>query len=159
MDITIAGFKNEMFITEKDVQALIEEQIGQKIKGCTLDNLDLRKLESQLQKDSWISKAQLYIDNEQVLHINVSERLPVARIFTVANNSFYIDSEAVALPLSIHEVADVPVFTNVPDRGKVMVKEDSLFWRRLSSMSNYILQDSFLLMQVGQVNITAENEM
>ena len=112
-----------------------------------------------LQKDSWIKQAQLYVDNRQVLHVNVSERLPVARIFTVANQSFYIDSEAVALPLSNYEVADVPVFTNVPDKGKITTAEDSVFWRRLSSMGNYIVRDSFLLMQVGQVSVTPEKEL
>lgn len=158
-EIVIAGFKNEMFISEADVQAIIEDELGQKIKGCSIEEMDLRKLESRLQKDSWIHKAQLYVDNRQVLHIDVSERLPVARIFTVANRSFYIDSEAVALPLSSYEVADVPVFTHVPDKGKMVTPVDSLFWRQLSSVGSYVLRDSFLLLQVGQVHITPEREL
>ncbi len=159
LEIAIEGFKNEMFISEADVQALLEKKVGQKLKGCSMEKLDLRNLESVLQKDSWIKQAQLYVDNRQLLHINVSERLPVARIFTVANNSFYIDSEAVALPLSSYEIADVPVFTNVPDRGKIVTTEDSIFWRRLSGIGSYIIRDSFLLLQVGQVSITPEKEL
>jgi len=159
VEIAIEGFKNEMFISDADVKALLEEEVGQKLKGCSIEKLDLRKLESVLQKDSWIKQAQLYIDNRQVLHINVSERLPVARIFTVANRSFYVDSEAVALPLSNYEVADVPVFTNVPDRGKIVTPEDSIFWRRLSGIGSYIIRDSFLLLQVGQVSVTPEKEL
>jgi cell division protein FtsQ len=159
VDIVIASFKNEMFISEADVQTIIEAELEEKIKSCSINKIDLRKLESKLQKDSWIKSAQLYIDNNQVLHVNVSERLPVARIFTVANRSFYIDSEAVVLPLSSYQVAEVPVFTNVPDRGKVVTPTDSIFWTQLSNVGSYILKDSFLLMQIGQLDITPEKEI
>ncbi|MEO7312412.1 MAG: hypothetical protein ABIX01_18565 [Chitinophagaceae bacterium] len=155
-DILIEGYNNEMFISEAEVQKMVESEMGHKIAGSVLEEMDLRKLERSLQTNPWISKAQLFADNQQVLHINIAERMPVARVFTRAGASFYMDSAAVALPLSINEIADVPVFTNIPDQSPKMSGPDSLAWQQVSRMGNYIKKDSFLLMQLGQVELKAD---
>ena len=42
----------------------------------------------------------MWFDNRNVLHVEVYEREPIARIFTTAGNTFYIDSTEKKLPLS-----------------------------------------------------------
>jgi len=95
------------------------------------------------------------VDNQQILHVNIAERMPIARIFTKSGISFYLDSSNVVLPLSDNDVADVPVFTDLPDKpaGKQNSK-DSLLWRQVGAIGKYIKNDSFLLMQIGQIEIT-----
>ena len=157
-DIVIEGYNHEMFISEGEVVTMLEAELSHKIEGNILEQLDLRKLERSLQKNPWISKAQLFVDNQQLLHVNIAERMPVARVFTRTGQSFYMDSSAVALPLSVNEIADVPVFTNLPDQAPKMTEADSLVWQQVSNMGNYIKKDSFLLMQLGQIDIV-ENAM
>jgi len=154
-EIFIDGYNHEMFISEPQVQSMLEKELGKKIKGMTLEKLELRKLENSLQRNAWISKAQMYVDNQQVLHVNIGERMPIARVFTKSGISFYLDSSRVILPLSDNEVADVPVFTNLPDKasGKQSSK-DSLLWSQVTNIGKYIKSDSFLLMQIGQIDIT-----
>lgn len=159
LEISIEGYKNEMFISEADIKALIEDDLSHTVKGCAINNMNLRRLENLLQKDNWVSKAQLFIDNQQKLHVAISERLPVARIFTQGGRSYYIDSQAVILPLSQQQIADVPVFTNLLDRPQKLAGADSLFWQQIGKMGNYIISDSFLLMQIGQVAVTPEKEL
>jgi cell division protein FtsQ len=148
-----------MFISEADVKSVLEGELGRAVKACPVENIRLRQLEAALQKDNWVSKAQVFIDNKRMLHVAISERLPVARIFTQGNRSYYIDSGAVILPLSQQQLADVPVFTNMPDRTNKLVGADSLFWQQIGKMGSYIINDSFLLMQVGQVDVIEGNEL
>ena len=158
MEIAIEGYNHEMYISEEEVKTMLEAELDSKIEGAPFEKLELRKLEKSLQRNPWISKAQLFVDNQQMLHVNISERMPVARVFTRTGQSFYMDSSAVELPLSINEIADVPVFTNVPDAGVEggvpMVAADSLLRLQVSKMGNFIKKDSFLLMQLGQIDIT-----
>ena len=159
LEIEIEGYKHEMFISEADIKSLIEDDLSHAIKGSNIDAMNLRRLENLLQKDNWVSKAQLFVDNQQSLHVNISERLPVARVFTQGNRSYYIDSQAVILPLSQQQIANVPVFTNLPDRPQKLAGADSLFWKQISKMGSYIISDSFLLMQIGQINVTPQKEL
>ena len=55
----------------------------------------------------------------------MQEREPVARVFTVAGSTFYIDDELTQLPLSEKFSARLPVFTNFPSDNKVLAKADS----------------------------------
>ena len=153
IEISIEGYNNEMFISEAEVKKMLEDELQQKIEGSAVEQIDLRQLERSLQKNPWISMAQIFIDNQQQLHIGIAERMPVARIFTRGGKSFYMDSAAVVLPLSVNEIADVPVFTNVPDGDAKMTKTDSLLWKQVSKMGNFIRKDSLLLLQLGQIDI------
>ena len=64
----------------------------------------------------------MWFDNRNVLHVEVYEREPIARIFTTAGNSFYIDSTERKLPLSDKMSARVPVFTGFPDKKFIRPK-------------------------------------
>lgn len=154
IDISIDGYNHELFISDEEVKKMLDRELDRKIEGSLLEQLDLRKLERSLRQNPWISKTQLFIDNQQLLHVNISERMPVARVFTTGGQSFYMDSSATVLPLSDNEIANVPVFTNVPNESARMTTQDSLLWREVSRIGNYIRKDSFLLMQLGQIDIT-----
>ena len=90
--IAIKGTQNNFFINEKDVQQLIMSGTNGAIKGQPLSSFNLHQLEQLLEDNTWINDAELYFDNRDVLHITVKEREPIARIFTTAGSSFYIDS-------------------------------------------------------------------
>ncbi len=61
-----------------------------------------------------------FFDNNMVLHAKISEREPVARIFTITGGSFYIDSSAHRMPLSDKMNVRIPVFTGFPtDKSKL----------------------------------------
>ena len=53
-----------------------------------------------LKKNAWVNGAEVFFDNNDVLRINIAQREPIARIFTLGGNSFYIDSSGTELPLS-----------------------------------------------------------
>ena len=97
----------------------------------------------------------MWFDNKNVLHVEVYEREPIARIFTTTGNTFYIDSTERKIPLSDKMSARVPVFTGFPDR-KIYSAKDSLLLADVKNMATYIKNDPFWMSQVTQIAITAD---
>lgn len=153
--ITIKGVQNNFFIEKKDVEELLVKATKGNIKGQQIASFNLHELEQMLEHNTWIDEAELYFDNQDLLHITVTEKEPVARVFTTAGNSFYIDSLGRKMPLSDKLSARVPVFTGFPDK-KVLSAKDSVLLTDVKITANYIINDPFWMAQVAQVDITPE---
>ena len=151
--IKINGARNAYFIGEKDVLKIVTAATNGKIKGMPIVDFNLKKLEQQLKDNAWIRSANLYFDNQSVLHISVMEKEPIARIFTIGGRSFYIDSSATRMPLSAKMSARVPVFTNFPDKRFLSVKDSALL-NDIRKTAWFILNDPFWMSQTEQIDIT-----
>ena len=106
----------------------------------------------------WVKDAELYFDNKDVLHVNVTEREPVARIFTIAGKTWYIDNEEKQMPLSDILSADVTVFTGFPVR-KVVSKRDKELLHAVRLVAEFVNNNPFWKAQVAQIDITADREL
>ena len=153
--ITIQGAQKNLFINEKDIRKVLNAGLNGKIKGEPIAGFNLRKLEQLIKGNAWVKNANLYFDNREVLHISIDEKEPIARIFTTAGKSFYIDNEGEKMPLSEMMSARVPVFTNFPDK-KVLSTKDSILLKDVMSTSSFILNDSFWMAQTEQIDITED---
>jgi cell division protein FtsQ len=153
--ITIKGAQNNFFIDKKDVEQMLVSATKGNIKGEQVSSFNLHALEQMLEHNTWIDEAELYFDNRDILHVTVTEKEPVARIFTTTGNSFYIDSLGRTIPLSDKLSARVPVFTGFPARKK-LTAADSVLLNEVRMAANYITNDPFWLSQVAQVDITAQ---
>ncbi|HKB45095.1 MAG TPA: hypothetical protein VKC90_11920 [Chitinophagaceae bacterium] len=153
--ITIKGKQNNFFIDEKDVQKLLIAAMNGNIKGQQVSSFNLHQLEKLLEDNDWVNDAELYFDNHDVLHVSIKEREPIARIFTIAGNSFYIDSIGRKMPLSDRMSARVPVFTGFPER-KIMTGRDSLLLNDVTTIAKFIYNDPFWMAQAAQIDITPE---
>ena len=114
--IAIKGAAENYFIDAEDVNKLLKSGAGFEIKGKKISEINLKKLEQLLRNNIWIRKAEMWFDNRNVLHVEVYEREPIARVFTTSGNSFYIDSTAKRLSLSDKRTAKVPMFTGFVDK-------------------------------------------
>lgn len=155
--INMKGNQGIFFVDKQDVLKLLNAATGGKIKGEQMKSFNLMRLEQLLEDNAWIKDAELYFDSQDVLHISIAEREPVARIFTTAGSSFYIDSSSFRMPLSDKLSARVPVFTNFPARG-VVTRKDSLLLASVRQMALFILNDPFWMAQVAQVDITPQRD-
>jgi cell division protein FtsQ len=153
--IVIKGADNNYFIDADDINKLLRAGVGSEIKGKKIKEINLQKLEQLLRDNVWIRKAEMWFDNRNVLHIEVYEREPIARIFTTSGNTFYIDSTEKKLPLSDKLSARVPVFTGFTDK-KVYTAKDSMLLNDIKNIATYIKNDPFWMSQVAQVDITAD---
>ena len=154
--IRIKGKPENLFIDQKDIMQLLDAATRGKLKEERIASIDLQGIEEYLEDDPWIEDAQLYFDNRDVLHITVREREPIARIFTTADNSFYIDKNAIRIPLSNKLSARVPVFTNFPDK-KVLSSKDSSLLLDVRHTAEFILNDPFWMVQTSQIDIVQQH--
>lgn len=154
--ITIKGSQNIFFIDKNEISAILEKICGGMLPGKTLGTFNLALIENTLKKNQWIKNAELFFDNNEVLKVEVSEREPVARIFTTNGTSFYLDSTLARLPLSEKTSARVPVFSNFRSQPNAITKPDSLLLVDVKNIGRFIMDDPFWMAQIDQVDITAD---
>jgi cell division protein FtsQ len=158
VEIKISGIQNNYFIDKNEVLKILEKVNGKKLDRASFRSLNLTAMEKQLLQNDWIRKAELFFDNNKVLQVKVTEREPIARIFTVSGASFYIDSSLDKLPLSDKYSARLPVFTGFPTEVRVLKKKDSVLLNNIKILSEYINTHLFWMAQIDQLDITPDGD-
>jgi len=154
IDIEITGVQNNFFIDKKDVISILEKTNKGKLQKMPLHAIDLAAMETELQKSQWIKKAELFFDNNNVLAVRITEREPIARIFTTSGLSFYLDSSLTRLPLSDKFSPRLPVFTDFPTDVIVLSKQDSNLIKDIRTLSQFINRNPFWMAQIDQIDIS-----
>ncbi len=151
--IKIKGFKDGMlFTSEEHITDLLKTATGGEIEGQRKSAFDLPLIEDLLEQSSWVYNADLYFDNNDILHANVTERKPLARVFTNKGESFYIDEAGKQIPLSDKVSLDLPVFTGYPSK-KIWNQADSSLVQNVIATASFINNDPFWTSQVAQIDI------
>ncbi len=156
IDIEILGARDIFFLDKTDILKIVAGEGRRNPAGSAVTSFDLRKLETVLEQNVWVKDAELYFDNNLVLHINIIEKEPVARIFNSNGYSFYVDSSGSKMPLNDKMNVKLPVFTGFPNESKLSKATDSILTRQIRKLSGYILGDKFWMAQIAQVDITPD---
>lgn len=148
VDIRINN-KQYGFVTEKEIEQTLLRDGEIKPGKTKLSKLNVRQMEKVVIANPWVEDAQVYVDNKQKLHALVVQRVPVVRIFEKNGNSYYIDKNMEALPLSPKYNFYTTVVTNVPE-----LKNDSAsnaLKAQIMALVQYIRRDTFWNQQVSQL--------
>lgn len=151
--VTFKGADAVGYVSKQHILRTISAGHPELMKGQLIKTFDLRQLEYLLERNLWIRNAELFFDNNDVLRVEIVEREPVARVFRVNGESFYIDELGDELPLTNDQVARVPVFTSFPNETSAARKKDSVLKHQVKEMGRYILKNKFWMAQIDQVNI------
>jgi cell division protein FtsQ len=157
VNISIIAGANAMFVDKRDVRNVLDF-IGGKLVGKSMKEFDLSKMEDSLESNPWVSSAELYFDNNRVLHVKVEEREPIARVFTAKGNSFYIDTTLTRLPLSEKFTPRLPVFTGFPSEKTKWKGSDSILLNQMKDISLFLEADSFWMAQIDQIDINPQKQ-
>jgi cell division protein FtsQ len=134
------------FLKQADVERLLQRSTAG-VRGELLALFNLRQVEQKIKSHVWIRDVQLYFDNQDVLHVKVKEKVPLARLFTISGGSCYLDEQGRLMPLSLEKTIKVPVFTGLSD-SVLSKKPDTVL----------LLRDSFWASQVAQIDFTSEQQ-
>ena len=148
---------DRIFIQKNDILRTIDKTAKGSIVKKPIANISLGDLEKSLEKNAWVRDAELYFDTRNILHVSISERQPIARVFTNSGNSFYIDITGHQLPLLETYTAKLPVVTGFTAAKRLNAK-DSVTVQGLKRVVNFISSDPFWNAQIGQVDITPEGK-
>lgn len=156
IEIEIVGVKEIFFLDKADILKVVADEGIVNPAGKAITGFNLLRLEAVLERNVWVKDAELFFDNNLLLHINILEKEPVARIFTRSGNSFYMDSSGSIMPLNNKINVKLPVFTSFPDDKKQSQRDDSILISHIKNLTMYILNNKFWQAQIAQVDITAD---
>jgi cell division protein FtsQ len=153
--ITIKGnSEDRYFLSKSEIVKVLKGATNGNMKGQSKKAFNLRLMEDLLEKNVWIKDAQLYFDNNDVLHVSIRERQPIARIFTTGGRSFFMDDDQQFMQLSDRRNARVPVFTGFPDK-KIRTPQDSVLLHDVKAAAEFINSNAFWTAQVAQIDLSA----
>jgi cell division protein FtsQ len=141
---TVVEFVNNaaLFVSYETVNKLLIEN-GQQLKTIGKDKVVLSVLEKTLNKHDMIQKSEVFVSIEGVLKAVVTQRTPIARVFS-ENGSFYIDSKGNRMPLSVIQTARLPlVLGEIDDKNEKGMYD--LLW--------FIYNDDFLKKNITGIEI------
>ncbi len=119
-------------ITLEEIKEKIIATYELDLVGVEVERIDLMDVEQILQEEAFIVQADAYVDAQERLHIDISQRTPILRVMDLTGNNYYLDCEGVQLPLSKHFTARVPIVS-----GAVSAFEEHI------DSTNGSLQDAF----------------
>ena len=141
------------YISEKGILNRISGNRPELLVGMKIKNFSLSQLEALLEQHLWIRNAEMFFDTKNVLRIEIEERIPVARVFSVGAESFYVDEIGKQLPVNGNQIAHVAVFTGFPQMTYPLSEKDSLLLMHVRDVGAYILKHDFWMAQIDQVHI------
>ncbi len=152
--IHIQNNKKYHFIEETEIRKLAIENKSIDVAHTPMAKLDIHAMEQTIMADPWVAHAQVYIDNERILHMYVTQRVPVARVFQQNNKSYYLDTTKSVMPLSENELYYTTVVTNVPELGtdsaSMAMKND------IVKLATTLQSDTFWNAQISHVYVDSD---
>lgn len=141
---TIVEFVNKeaIFISYEAVNKLLIEN-GEQLKTIGKDKVVLNKLEKMLNEHDMIQKSEVFVSIDGVLKAMVTQRTPIARIFST-EGSFYIDSKGNRMPLSGIQTARLPIVL-----GKISEENE----KEMYDLLWFIYNDDFLKKNITGIEI------
>ncbi len=142
---SIQGF--HVHIDENYPPMISKDSVDKILKLVFKDSMSKRKseihlklLEMQLSQNNLIKKTEAFLKFNDVLHIKVLPRIPVARV--KGKSEFYLDADGKPIPLSPTHDSEVPTIVNDPGIDR---------YKALSTLAIAITQDRFLASHIGDI--------
>lgn len=156
VSISITSDGEKMFVDKNQIGQQLKKFANGSLVNRPIADINLASLERKLEQHSWIRDAELYFDSRNVLHVVISERQPVARVFTLSGGSFYIDSAGQRMPILDRAAIRVPLITSFPSAKKLKLA-DSVLLKDVKNLVQFINADPFWSAQIAQVDIVSAN--
>ncbi|MBL7717355.1 MAG: hypothetical protein JNL72_00860 [Flavipsychrobacter sp.] len=153
MEVDIKNNRHK-FVDEQEVKAIMLRANGAPIAGTPVNHLKLRAIEDSIKKNKWVANAEAYIDNKRVVHVRVTQRVPVARIFEENGSSYYIDKTMSIMPVSERYVYYTTVVTGVPHLGNDTTSKALM--AQIAHVVRRVERDTFWSAQVSQIVVGAD---
>jgi cell division protein FtsQ len=152
------------FIDEKDILKVIKKSCD--TAGLEFRNVNLSKIEHDIRQMPEIQSAEAYRSVDGTLKVEAIQRLPIARIQNLNDETYYLDSKGELIPMSNRFTPRVPLVNGNVDEPYVLRKGfmDNDTIKKFSilddvlSLLNYINKSEFWKAQIEQVYVNSDRE-
>ncbi len=168
VDILINQKGSDLFITADEIRALIVKNQGV-VEGKTMNKINLLEIEQMLKDNPYVTNAQVYATLDGDIKIKVAQKNPIARIFNSNDESYYVDSAGLFMPLTDNATPRVLVVNgyindsytlNYKSNAKKMESDTSVHsvLPSIYKIASYINHDAFWKAQITQVYVDSAKE-
>ena len=170
MSVNILNADENSFIDEEDVKEYLDTQ-KDAILNEEKSQVDVNRIEKTLNAHPAIEQADIAVDVNGDVGIEVKQRKPLLRVFNMDGESYYIDTQQKLMPLSDKYTARVLVATGmiyepyasrynftIADIAQNKVFSEVSVLDDLYALADYISKDSVLASLIQQINVTKDKE-
>ena len=157
--INIDDQQGAFFVDQFEVTALINAENTDYVLGLDLDQLDLRELEARVERNAFVTDAQVYLDITGNLQVHVTQARPLARVLFPDGGSQYIDVSGTLLPLNTRHTARVPIVELEKNMGWTQSVLENEFGTDLLAMLRYVDADPFWKAQIAHIIVDPSGEL
>lgn len=147
-------------ITAKDIQYMVEKGLPNDIKMQPIHELQIAEIEDMLLSDTRIYAAEVFVDVQQNLHVEIIQRRPIMRVMNKQGDQFYVDQTGEYVAQSNFRAVRVPVISGHVESLKptqLIAPESKL--NKAFIIVNQIRKDEFLSALVEQIYFEKDNRI
>ena len=150
-DINISWVKKEnTFVTEVEILDMLKNNFND-IEDISINQIPISEIEQKLESNQLLKNAEVYIDLDKNLNIEISTKVPIVRVQTFSGKAFYLSGDAKVFPLSQHYTERILIAS-----GYLLNQEDIDAVYRLAK---FISTDDFLKAQIVQIYMRANKDI
>jgi cell division protein FtsQ len=146
------------FLSENEIKDKINYLSGGSIIGKRLSALDFRAMEREVKKNPYVKSTEIFVDQSQVVTVEISQKRPILRVINNDGVSYYIGENNDRIPVSDNFTSHVAVALGSVETH-TNAKRDSSVQAALYNLIQYVKKDEFLNALVDQVYVEENGEL
>jgi cell division protein FtsQ len=158
VQITIEGDPKDSYLTPDDLEDLLTQQGRYPVRRIRFDQLDFRRLERRIRRDTWVKTCQVSRDLTGNLLVRVALRRPLARLITPEKDRYLSDDGYLTYP-SMHHTPRVVLLSGPYAQERVKHSARRADEKSLIALLNQLEADPFWRAQITQLDMAANGEI
>ena len=146
------------FLNETEIKERINFLSGENIIGKQLARIDFRTLEKEIEKNPFVDNAEIFVDQQQNIVVDVIQKRPILRILNNDGVGYYISEKNERIPLCDKFTSHLAVAIGNVEMHQ-NAKRDSTVQTALYKLIQYVQKDTFLNALVDQIEVKENGEM
>ena len=173
IDVVVQDSDRMQFITPAMVRAWFARE-KKEIFQQEISQVNTLDIDAFIRRRGFVRDVRVYTTLDGVLHIELTQRCPIARVSSANGYNFYITEDDYILPTQRHEVVYVPVITGIiyPPFGRdyvgswsetetgdeKKVSKNYVFFSNLINFVKFVREDDFWNSFIVQIDLQGEDE-
>ena len=159
IEVNIDERNGMLFLSKDDIVNILQDDQVNAAQSKPISDVNYRKLERAISNNPYVESAELFVDANGNIRIDIEQRTPILRVINNKGVGYYIDKHSGKMPLSSKFTARVPVATgNVWANPENENHTDSATVANLFTLASYISSDSFLTSLTEQIIVNEQKE-
>jgi cell division protein FtsQ len=156
--VEINELNDAYLVRQEDVKKLVTGHFH--FQDRMMTGAALRKIEQLIENIPQVSDASAFVDDNSILRVEVEQRVPVARVYAISGESYYVDEAGFKFPLSPVNTVKVPVITgNIREEGKKVEPIRTQNLENAVSVQKKLQNNTLWRSMIGQIHVNEKNEI